>query len=175
MTSYALGSAVAAPLAGRVVTRIGRPLVVGACFAFGVGSLLLGLVARQSPGAGAALAFALPLFVVGVGSGAVITPNQTLALADVDPVTGSTAGGVLQTAQRIGSAVGQAVIGATFFAALPEAAQSLGAADRRSAYGHALGQAVVLTLCFIGAAVLLGLVDLLVTRRRSSSLRRPSL
>lgn len=175
VTSYALGSAVAAPLAGRVVTRIGRPLVVGACFAFGVGSLLLGLVARQSPGAGAALAFALPLFVVGVGSGAVITPNQTLALADVDPVTGSTAGGVLQTAQRIGSAVGQAVIGATFFAALPEAAQSLGAADRRSAYGHALGQAVVLTLCFIGAAVLLGLVDLLVTRRRSSSLRRPSL
>ena len=64
VTAYALGSAVAAPLAGRVVTRIGRPLVVGGCFAFGFGALLLDLVARQGPD-NAALAFALPLFVIG--------------------------------------------------------------------------------------------------------------
>ena len=41
---------------------------------------------------------------MGLGSGAVITPNQALTLMDVDPVAGSTAGGVLQTAQRIGLA-----------------------------------------------------------------------
>ena len=55
---------------------------------------------------------------MGLGSGAVITPNQALTLADVDPVVGSTAGGVLQTAQRVGLAIGQAVIGAVFFAAV---------------------------------------------------------
>jgi EmrB/QacA subfamily drug resistance transporter len=175
VTAYALGSAVAAPLAGRVVTRVGRPLVVGACFAFGVGALLLDLVARHAPVANAAVGFALPLFIIGVGSGAVITPNQTLSLADVDPVTGSTAGGVLQTAQRIGSAIGQAVIGATFFAALPAAAGTLGSDARDAAYGHALGQAVAVTLLFIVAALSLGIVDLVVTRRRALSVQPPSL
>ncbi len=174
VTAYALGSAVAAPLAGRVVTRIGRPLVVGACFAFGVGALLLDVVARRGPD-NAALAFAVPLFVIGLGSGAVITPNQTLSLAEVDPVTGSTAGGVLQTAQRIGSAIGQAVIGATFFAALPVAAGSLTGEARTSAYGHALGQAVLVTLIFVAAALILGIVDLVLTRRRVLSAAPPSL
>jgi len=174
VTAYALGSAVAAPLAGRVVTRVGRPLVVGACFAFGVGALLLDIVARQGPD-NAALAFALPLFVIGLGSGAVITPNQTLSLAEVDPVTGSTAGGVLQTAQRIGSAIGQAVIGATFFAALPVAAGSLTGDARTEVYGHALGQAVLVTLVFVGAALLLGIVDLVLTRRRVLSSAPPTL
>jgi EmrB/QacA subfamily drug resistance transporter len=174
VTAYALGSAVAAPLAGRVVTRVGRPLVVGACFAFGVGALLLDLAARQGF-ANAGVAFALPLFILGIGSGAVITPNQTLALAEVDPVTGSTAGGVLQTAQRIGSAIGQAVIGATFFAAVPAAGGSLGSNARDTAYGHALGQAVVVTLFFVAAALLLGIVDLVVTRRRVLSAAPPSL
>jgi len=174
VTAYALGSAVAAPLAGRVVTAIGRPLVVGACFAFGVGALLLDLVARSGP-ENAAVAFALPLFVIGLGSGAVITPNQTLSLAEVDPVSGSTAGGVLQTAQRIGSAIGQAVIGAAFFAALPATVASLTGEARSAAYGHALGQAVLVTLVFVLAALLLGMVDLLLTRRRRLSLARPTL
>lgn len=166
VTAYAIGSATAAPLAGRVVTSIGRPLVVGACLAFGCGALALDVVVRQAPGTKAALALAIPLFVMGMGSGAVITPNQTLSLAEVDPVTGSTAGGVLQTAQRIGSAIGQAVIGAAFFAAVPASAASLTGAARDHAYGEAIGQAVLVTLGFVVAAVILGVVDLLVTRRR---------
>jgi MFS family permease len=173
VTAYAIGSATAAPLAGRVVTSIGRPLVVGACLAFGLGALALDLVVRQAPGMGAALALAVPLFVMGLGSGAVITPNQTLSLAEVDPVTGSTAGGVLQTAQRIGSAIGQAVIGAAFFAALPASAATLTGGARTSAYGEAIGQAVLVTLAFVAAAVVLGVVDLTVTRRRTLVGPRP--
>jgi hypothetical protein len=110
-----------------------------------------------------------------VGSGAVITPNQTLSLADVDPVTGSTAGGVLQTAQRIGSAIGQAVIGAAFFAALPRSVGDLGPEAHTAAYGDALSQAVIVTLCFVAASVALGIVDLAVTRRRALSASRPTL
>ena len=175
VTAYAIGSAVVAPLAGRVVTRIGRPLVVAACFTFGVGAILLDVVVRHSHDGNAAVALAIPLFVMGVGSGAVITPNQTLSLAQVDPVTGSTAGGVLQTAQRIGSAVGQAVIGAAFFSAVPAAASGLSDAARDRAYGDALGAAVLVTLGFVAASLALGIVDLLVTRRRSLSAREPSL
>ncbi|MBA3233065.1 MAG: MFS transporter [Propionibacteriales bacterium] len=166
VTTFALGTSVAAPLAGRVVTRIGRPLVVGACLTFGIGSLALDLVARHSGGGHAALAFALPLFVVGLGSGALITPNQTLSLADVDPVVGSTAGGVLQTSQRIGSAIGQSVIGAAYFAALPDGVDTLTGGERHTAYGHALGQAVVVTLCFIAVALVFGVYDLMKTGRR---------
>lgn len=171
VTAFALGSAVAAPLAGRVVTRIGRPLVVGACLTFGLGALSLDLVARQEPGNLAALAFAVPLFFTGLGSGAVITPNQTLTLMEVDPVTGSTAGGVLQTAQRIGSSIGQAVIGATFFATLPAGVADIGGSARSDAYGHALGQAVLVTLVFVLAALALGFSDLVVNRRRSGRQR----
>ncbi len=169
ITAYALGSAIAAPLAGRVVTRIGRPLLVGACVLFALGALALDLVARQQPGDNAALALALPLFLLGTGAGAVITPNQTLTLIDVDPVTGSTAGGVLQTSQRIGAAIGQAVVGAAFFAALPSGVGGLDGAARGDAYGHALGQAVLVSLLFVGAALVVGVTDLVLTRKRRIS------
>ena len=112
------GGAISAPLVGRVVTRVGRPLVVAGAVTFGVGAVALALIAPHVPPGHAALALALPLFVMGCGQGAVITPNQTLALMDVDPLMGSTAGGVLQTGQRIGLAIGQAVIGAVFFNSL---------------------------------------------------------
>jgi len=173
VTAFAIGSALAAPLAGRFVTRVGRPLVVLACLAFAVGAVLLGVVVAHLHGTDAAVALALPLFVMGIGSGAVITPNQTLSLADVDPVTGSTAGGVLQTAQRIGSAVGQAVVGAAFFAAIPAGARHFTGDARDNAFGHALGRGVAVTVCFISLALALGVVDLVVTRRRSLSARAP--
>ncbi len=118
VTAYAVGSAISAPLSGRVVTRVGRPLVVGGAATFGLGAVALAVVARHVPDGHATLALAAPLFVMGCGQGMLITPNQTLALMDVDPLMGSTAGGVLQTGQRIGLAIGQALIGAVFFNSL---------------------------------------------------------
>jgi len=169
VTAYAIGSAVSAPLVGRVVTRLGRPMVVGATLTFGIGALGLDVVARNDlTGFEAALALAGPLLVMGVGAGALITPNQTLTLADVDPVVGSTAGGVLQTSQRIGLAIGQAVIGAVFFASLPTAVDALTGAARSDAFGHAVGQAVLASLGFVAVALVVGLTDLWNTRRRQA-------
>ena len=172
VTAFALGSSVAAPLAGRIVTRAGRPLVVLACFAFALGAALLDLSVTHLGSGNVVAAFAVPLFVMGLGSGAVITPNHTLSLARVDPVSGSTAGGVLQTAQRIGSAVGQAVIGAVFFAAVPTLSGP-GGEQRSDGYGVALQRAIAVTLVFIGLSLMLGLLDLLLTRRRSLSSPAP--
>ena len=160
ITAYAVGNAVAAPVAGRFVNRLGRPLVVGAATTFGIGAIAMALVARSDPVGHATLALAAPLFVMGLGSGAVITPNQALTLMDVDPVGGSTAGGVLQTAQRVGLAIGQAVIGAVFFASVDGA----GAAS----YGIALGTAVLVALLFVASAVAVGLVDLFRHRARAA-------
>jgi EmrB/QacA subfamily drug resistance transporter len=150
VTAYALGSAIGAPLAGRFVTRIGRPLLLVGLASFAVGAITLAVLA----GYGAA-ALAPGLFLMGAGSGAIITPNQALTLMQVDPVAGSTAGGVLQTAQRIGIAIGQAVIGASFFAALD-----------RGGYAHALRAGVVAALAFLSIATAICVTDLVRTRRR---------
>ena len=151
VTAQAVGSAIAAPLAGRVVTRVGRPLVVAGTVVWVAGAAWLALAAAH----GSALLFAPALFVMGFGAGAIITPNQALTLMEVDPVTGSTAGGVLQTAQRIGLAIGQAVVGSVFFA-------SIGHGD----YGHALRMAILAALAFVAVAASVGMVDLLRNRRR---------
>ena len=164
VTSFAAGSAVAAPLAGRLVARAGRPLVVGALVLFGVGAVAVGLVVRTDPD-DIAFRLALPLLLLGLGSGAIITPNQALSLQDVDPRMGGAAGGVLQTAQRIGSAIGQAVIGAVFFAALGGRPPT-----GSPAYSTAMAACVLVTLAFVGAALVLGVTDIVLTRRRS---RRP--
>lgn len=150
VTAYALGSAIGAPVAGRFVTKLGRPLLLIGLAGFGVGAIALAVLA----GHGAAV-LAPALFVMGAGSGAIITPNQALTLMRVDPVTGSTAGGVLQTAQRIGLAIGQAIIGATFFTALGQ-----------GQYAHALRLAVVSALVFLALAAIVSLVDVVRSRQR---------
>ena len=171
ITAYAIGSAVAAPLAGRVVTTVGRPLVVAATLTFGVGAIGLDVAARLDGGVAAPFVLAGPLLVMGLGSGALITPNQTLTLTDVNPVAGSTAGGVLQTAQRIGLAIGQSVIGAVFFAALPVGVAGVSGTARDDAFGHALGQAVLAALGFVALALVVGVFDLWRSRRRRADER----
>jgi MFS family permease len=51
-----------------------------------------------------------PLLVAGLGGGAVISPNFTLSLDEVPPRMGGAAGAALQTGQRIGSAIGAALL-----------------------------------------------------------------
>jgi EmrB/QacA subfamily drug resistance transporter len=166
VTAYAVGSAIAAPLSGRVVTRVGRPLVVGGAVMFGIGAVALAALAPHVPPDHAARSLAIPLFVMGCGQGALITPNQTLALVDVDPLMGSAAGGVLQTGQRIGLAVGQAVIGTVFFNSL--------AGPGHASYARALQHAVFAGICFVALAVAIGVQDLVRARRRTTPRwRRP--
>jgi EmrB/QacA subfamily drug resistance transporter len=171
VTAYAVGSAVAAALAGRVVTRVGRPLLVGGTVLFGIGTVGLALATPHVSGVNAALLLAPALFVMGAGQGAVVTPNQALTLMDVDPVTGSTAGGVLQTSQRIGLAVGQAVIGAVYFAGLSGATRHGASAASAAQHGQALRTAVFAALGFVAVSAVVGAVDLAHTRRGR---RRPA-
>jgi MFS family permease len=160
ITAYAVGAAISAPLCGRFVTRIGRPLVVAGAVTFGLGAIGLAAIAPHVPPEHAGRSLAIPLFVMGCGQGALITPNQTLSLMDVDPMMGSTAGGVLQTGQRIGLAIGQAVIGAVFFTSI--------SGSGHAAYSDALRNAVVAALVFVAIAVAIGVQDLVRARRRGA-------
>jgi EmrB/QacA subfamily drug resistance transporter len=162
VTAYAVGSALSAPLAGRVVTRVGRPLLVAGAVTWAAGATALTLLAGHGSGSHVAFFFAPALFVMGAGAGAIVTPNQALTLMEVDPVTGSTAGGVLQTAQRIGLAIGQAVVGTVFFT-------SVGAGH----YGHAFRAATLAALGFVALAAVVGIADLARTRRPASAAAPP--
>lgn len=118
ITPFALASAVASNLGGRVVHRYGRRLVAGGLALSAVGLALAALAVHLWSGPHVGWATAGPLLLAGVGSGLVVSPNQVLTLGEVPVKRAGSAAGVLQTAQRIGSAAGIAAVGAVFFARL---------------------------------------------------------
>jgi EmrB/QacA subfamily drug resistance transporter len=153
--AYAVGTALAAPVAGRLLARAGQRVLVGALVLFGVGvaaaALVAGLLAGRAEPLHVALLMAPALVVAGLGGGAVVTPNQALSLAEVDVRGGSTAGGTLQTAQRIGNALGAATISAVFYAVASHA--PAGGAARAAHYGSAYAMALVVSVGFTLAAL----------------------
>jgi EmrB/QacA subfamily drug resistance transporter len=156
VTPFALGSAASAVLGGRIVNRFGRPLVaIGLVLvAAGLGATTLAL--HFVPGHGAPLAAAAPLLLAGIGSGFVITPNQTLALAEVPPAQGGAAAGMLQTGQRIGAAAGIAGVGTVFFSTL---------AATHNAWTQAFRDALLIAIVFILLALAAAVADILLSRR----------
>ncbi|OMH28257.1 MFS transporter [Tersicoccus phoenicis] len=115
----AAASALSATWAGRRVMRLGRRLVLG-----GMASVLLGLglsvavIELHGRGLVSEWWLLLTLMFVGLGQGAVVSPNQTLTLAEVPLEYAGSAGGVMQTGQRVGTSVGIAVITAVAFTVL---------------------------------------------------------
>jgi EmrB/QacA subfamily drug resistance transporter len=114
VTPYALGATVSAVLAGRAVARVGRWLTVAGLVSITVGLVATALVLRDVGGDAAAWAVAGPLLVAGIGGGMVVSPNTTLTLESVPAGMAGAAGGALQTAQRIGGAVGSGLLATVY-------------------------------------------------------------
>ncbi|MEU4570318.1 MFS transporter [Micromonospora sp. NPDC023956] len=150
ITPFALGSAAASALGGRVVNRYGRPLVTIGLLTVVVGLGAVVLALRFLPDAPAPLVTALPLLVAGIGSGLVITPNQTLTLAEVPVPEAGSAAGMLQTGQRIGAAAGIAAVGAVLFSSL---------ADSDGDWSVAFRHSLLLAVGVICLALLVALLD----------------
>ncbi|OEU96939.1 MFS transporter [Streptomyces oceani] len=151
ITPFAVGGAVAAGFSGRLVARYGRALVTVALTAVLLGLCLVIFAVYEVPGHRVGLAVALPLLLAGLGGGWVIAPNQTLTLSAVPPAQGGSAGGVLQTGQRIGSAMGIAAVGSVFFSRL-----AVSEGDWAAAFRYSLGVSVA----FVALALLASLADL---------------
>ncbi|AGZ43164.1 major facilitator superfamily transporter [Actinoplanes friuliensis DSM 7358] len=160
ITPFALGSAGAAALGGRIVNRYGRPLVATGLtlVAVGLGGTVLALDLVRGTNGGWAAAF--PLLIAGLGSGLVISPNQTLTLADVPVERAGSAGAVLQTGQRIGTAVGIAVVGAVFFNRL---------AAGNNDWSAALRMGLLVTIGLVLVALVAALADVVAARRDKTS------
>ncbi|MFB9924271.1 DHA2 family efflux MFS transporter permease subunit [Amycolatopsis halotolerans] len=168
MLAFAIGSAISPTIGGRLVHRFGRPMVVLGTLLVAIGLAATAWLVRDYSGANTAFVLAAPLFVGGFGSGLVISPNSTLALEEVPPAEGGTAAGVLQTGQRIGSAVGTALGGSLFFG---ELGRSHGDYHSATALGL-MGSTALVVL-----ALLFGVVDVVLSRtrkRRSTPENKPS-
>jgi predicted MFS family arabinose efflux permease len=120
LTPFAVGSAVTAPLAGRVINRVGRPLTVVALAVMMVGVLATAVLVPGREDTALVAVLVPALLVAGLGGGGVISPNFTLTLAEVPTRMGGAAGGALQTGQRIGSATGAAVLMTAYQVALAQ-------------------------------------------------------
>lgn len=146
----ALLAAVSAQASGRVVLTFGRKMVV-----LGVGIAIVGvvtsaLIVLAHEDLGISIWWMLAsLGLTGIGQGMAISPNQTLTLADVPVEYAGSSGGVMQTGQRVGTAIGIAIVTAVFFVAQGMA-------------GY--GVAIVTGFGFIAAVMvfagLIGIVDL---------------
>ncbi len=143
----ALVSIYSAPLAGRLVIKWGRKVVV---FGLLLNLLGLGLTAWASvliaDGASIWL-LSLTTLPIGFGGGWITSPNQSLTLRDVPVSNGGTAAGIMQTGQRIATAVGTAAVTGIFFHRLP------------GGYAAALDAGYMLIGAFVVIALIIALVD----------------
>lgn len=155
---FAVGSILGASQSSRLAPILGRRVLV-----IGVGMLTVGLTAvwlvlLLIPAADlTSWALLGPLLTAGIGSGLFIAPNAQFIVATVDPQEAGAASGVVGTMQRLGSAVGIAVIGSVFFGALtiakPTATQIADAARKHGAEGAQAVKAAITEIAQNNVAV----------------------
>jgi EmrB/QacA subfamily drug resistance transporter len=151
VTPFALGAAASAVIAGRLVTRLGRWLTASGLTATVAGFAVTAVLLRHAHGDAAAWRVAAPLLVAGIGGGMVTSPNVTLTVQCVPTRMAGAAGGTLQTAQRVGSAIGTALLATIFYHQLTYT---------RDAYGPAVSDALLCAAAVMVFAPALAIADL---------------
>jgi len=115
----ALVSAIAAHWAGRKVMLYGRRIIIGGLMVGLLGlTSCVAVVYLHAQGSVSIWWLVLSLSLVGLAQGSVISPNQTLTLAEVPIAYAGSSGAVMQTGQRVGTSIGIAVITGVVFAVL---------------------------------------------------------
>lgn len=109
-------AAISAQVAGRFVLRLGRRMVITG-FAVTISALVGFIVVAGFVETGALhyLVFMVPATFIGIAQGMTISPNQTLTLRAVDPAYGGVAGSIISLGQRMGTAVGTAIVPGVLF------------------------------------------------------------
>jgi len=147
---FALGSIAGASQSSKLAVRLGRTVLVIGSGMVAVGLIALWLVLMLvSPGDLSAWDLFVPLLVAGTGSGLFIAPNAQFIVATVDRHEAGAASGVIATMQRVGSAIGIAIIGSVFFGTLSIPARGRPtAADLAVGFTHSATCALAVSAAF---------------------------
>jgi MFS family permease len=151
---FALGSIVAASFSTKLAETLGRNVLV-----IGTGLVTIGLVwlwlilAHSDPTTLTHWTVLAPLLIAGIGNGLFIAPNAQFIVATVERKNAGGASAVIAAVQRIGAAIGVAIIGSVFFGQLvitdasPEALAT--------GFGSASASAMLVSAIFALAAFVL--------------------
>ncbi len=151
---FAIGSIIASARSNQLSQRLGRSvLVVGTVLVvIGLAWLWL-LLSRSDPADLTHWDLLVPLFLAGLGNGAFIAPNAQFIIATVDRSEAGAASGVISTMQRVGSAVGIAIIGSVLFGSLT--VRGPGPEALATGFTDAAADAMAVSTAFAVAALLL--------------------
>ncbi len=152
---FAIGSIVGASQSDRLATRFGRTVLIAGTTLVTVGLAWVWIVLLRVPAADLTHWHLLvPLFIGGVGSGLFIAPNARFIVATVDRTEAGAASGVIAVAQRVGAAIGIAIIGSVLFGSL-NSQDIRGPQDLGPAFVTSAGHAMAVSVAFAVVALLL--------------------
>jgi MFS family permease len=135
VTPFAIGLIGGASQSDAFAARFGRNVLVAGLGLVAVGITAVWLLLARTPSTGySGWQLVAPLLIAGVGSGFFIAPNVDFIVASVDPQDAGAASGVIGTMQRVGSAIGIAIIGTILFGTLHINSAGPNAVAR--AFGH---------------------------------------
>ena len=147
---FAVGSVVGSSLSNRLAERLGRNVLVLGNALLSAGLIALFLIVLLVPTADLTNWDLLgPLLVAGFGAGLFISPNARFITATVDRSESGAASSVINTMQRVGAAVGVAVIGSVLFAGI---GGSTGPADFVASFGQGSAAALAVSAALAIAA-----------------------
>ncbi|NQX35445.1 MFS transporter [Herbiconiux sp. VKM Ac-2851] len=116
---FAIGSIVGSSQSARLAQRLGRSVLVIGTAAVVVGLAAIWVILLVTPPADLTNWLLLaPLLIAGAGNGLFIAPNAQFIVATVERKEAGSASGVISAMQRVGSAIGIAVVGSVFFGSL---------------------------------------------------------
>jgi len=152
---FALGTLFASSQSQRVVARLGRTALV-----LGAGMLAVSLSATWAiftfvPATDLTMwMLAGPLLLGGIGNGFFLAPNIQFIIASVDGQDAGAASGVVNTMQRLGTAIGIAIIGSILFGSLTIAGAPPTAVDVANGFAHSaslsMGMSAILSFAAFG-------------------------
>ena len=149
---FSVGTLIAAAISDKLSARLGRLVLVLGCSMLLIGLALAILVIHLTAPAVSGWDLVGPLLLAGLGTGMTIAPNQDFVLATVPRREAGTAAGILSTSQRVGTAIGIAIIGTVLFGTLKF---TPGPGTVASVFTHSAQLALLANLGFVIVALVL--------------------
>ncbi|CAN5347336.1 MFS transporter [soil metagenome] len=144
---FAIGSIIGSSQSNRLTHRLGRTVLLIGTVMVTIGLVWIWLVLLLTSGPDlTSWQLLLPLLIAGLGNGLFVAPNAQFIVATVDRTEAGAASGVIGSVQRIGSAVGIAVIGSVLFGSIVITGHT--PADVAAGFGSAAASAMAVSAAF---------------------------